>query len=304
MAYQKDRLRRTMMFIPGNNPGMMKDPHIYGADALMFDLEDSVKLSEKDAARFLVFNAITTLNYGEVEKVVRINPLETEFGKHDIEAMVKASVNVIRLPKSETAQDVIDVDNYITECEEKYGIEVGSIGMMAAIESALGIINAYSIATASDRLVGIALGAEDYVTDLKTTRTSSGIELLAARTQIVIAARAAGIAALDTVFSDVNDEEGLRRETQLIKDLGFDGKSVLNPRQIPPVVEIFTPTQKEIDHAERVIAALKEAETKGLGVISLDGKMIDKPVVIRAERILELAEAAGIYKRREEGALK
>lgn len=285
------------MFIPGNNPGMMADAHMYGADSLMFDLEDSVKLAEKDAARFLVYNALITFKHGNVERVVRVNPLNTEFGKADIEAMVKAGVNVIRLPKSETAQDVIDVDRYITECEKKYGIEAGSTGMMAAIESALGVINAYSIATASSRLIGIALGAEDYVTDLKTSRTSSGVELFAARTQILIAARAAGIAALDTVFSDVNDEEGFRKEVQLIKDLGFDGKSVLNPRQIAPVIEIFTPTQKEIDHAERVIAALKEAEAKGLGVISLNGKMIDKPVVIRAERTLELAEAAGVYKR-------
>ncbi len=285
------------MFVPGNNPGLMKDAHLYGADSLMFDLEDSVKLAEKDAARFLVYNALTTLNYGNVERVVRINPLDTEFGKADIDAMVRAGINVIRLPKSETAQDIIDVDNYITECERKYGIEVGSTGMMAAIESALGVINAYSIAVASNRLIGIALGAEDYVTDLKTKRTASGVELFAARSQIVIAARAAGIAALDTVFSDINDEEGFRKEVQLIKDLGFDGKSVLNPRQIAPVIEIFTPTQKEIDHAERVIEALKEAESKGLGVISLNGKMIDKPVVIRAERILELAEAAGIYKR-------
>lgn len=285
------------MFIPGNNPGMMTDAHMYGADSLMFDLEDSVKLAEKDAARFLVYNALTTFDHGNVERVVRVNPLNTEFGKADIEAMVKAGVNVIRLPKSETAQDVIDVDRYITECEKKYGIEAGSTGMMAAIESALGVINAYSIATASSRLIGIALGAEDYVTDLKTSRTSSGVELFAARTQILIAARAAGIAALDTVFSDVNDEEGFRKEVQLIKDLGFDGKSVLNPRQIAPVIEIFTPTQKEIDHAERVIAALKEAEEKGLGVISLNGKMIDKPVVIRAERTLELAAAAGVYKR-------
>lgn len=297
MAYQKVRLRRTMMFIPGNNPGMMRDPHLYGADSLMFDLEDSVKLAEKDAARFLVYNALTTLNYGDVEKVVRINPLDTEFGKADIEAMVKAGINVIRLPKSETAQDIIDVDNYITECEKKYGIDVGSTGMMAAIESALGVINAYSIAKASNRLIGIAIGAEDYVTDLKTTRTVSGVELFAARSQLLIAARAAGIAALDTVFTDVNDEEGFRREVQLIKDLGFDGKSVLSPRQIAPVIEIFTPTQKEIDYAVRVIGALKEAESKGLGVISLSGKMIDKPVVIRAERILELAEAAGINKR-------
>ena len=285
------------MFIPGNNPGLMKDAHLYGADSLMFDLEDSVKLAEKDAARFLVYNALTTLDYGDVERVARINPLDTEFGKADIEAMVKAGIHVIRLRKTEATQHVIDVDNYITECEKKYGIEVGSTGMMAAIESALGVINAYSIAKSSNRLIGIALGAEDYVTDLKTKRTFSGVELFAARSQIVIAARAADIAALDTVFSDVNDDEGFLREVQLIKDLGFDGKSVLNPRQIAPVIEVFTPTQNEIDHAERVIEALKEAESKGLGVISLSGKMIDKPVVIRAERILELAEAAGIYKR-------
>lgn len=297
MAYQKDRLRRTMMFVPGNNPGLMKDAHLYGADSLMFDLEDSVKITEKDAARFLVYNALTTLDFKNIETVVRVNPLNTEFGKADIEAMVKAGVNVIRLPKSETAQDVIDVDKYITECEEKYGIEVGSTGIMAAIESALGVINAYSIATASKRLIGIALGAEDYVTDLKTRRTSSGVELFQARSQILIAARAAGIAALDTVYSDINNEEGFRKEVQLIKDLGFDGKSVLNPRQIPPVIEIFTPTEKEIEYAERVIAALEEANSKGLGVVSLNGKMIDKPVVIRAKRTLDLAEAAGVYKK-------
>lgn len=297
MAYQKVRLRRTMMFIPGNNPGMMRDAHLYGADSLMFDLEDSVKLAEKDTARFLVYNALKTINYGNIELVVRVNPLDTDHGKADIEAMVCAGVNIIRLPKSETAQDIIDVDNYITECEKKHGIPVGSTGMMAAIESALGILNAKEIAHASDRLIGIAIGAEDYVTDLKTTRTTSGVELFAARAQLLIAARSAGIAALDTVYSDVNNEEGFRKEVQLIKDMGFDGKSVINPRQIAPVVEIFTPSAKDIEKSERIIEALKEAETKGLGVVSLNGKMIDKPVVLRAQRMLELAEAAGVYKR-------
>ncbi len=297
MAYQKVRLRRTMMFIPGNNPGMMRDAHLYGADSLMFDLEDSVKLAEKDTARFLVYNALKTIDYGNIEKVVRVNPLDTDHGKADIEAMVCAGVNIIRLPKSETAQDIIDVDNYITYCEEKHGIPVGSTGMMAAIESALGILNAKEIAHASERLIGIAIGAEDYVTDLKTTRTASGVELFAARAQLLIAARSAGIAALDTVYSDVNNEEGFRKEVQLIKDMGFDGKSVINPRQIAPVVEIFTPSAKDIEKSERIIEALKEAETKGLGVVSLNGKMIDKPVVLRAQRMLELAEAAGVYKR-------
>lgn len=296
MPYQKTRLRRTMMFVPGNNPGMIKDAYLYGADSLMFDLEDSVKITEKDAARFLVYNALKTVDYGDAEKVVRVNPLNTDFGKADVEAMVKAGVNIIRLPKSETAMDIIDMDNYITECEKKYGREIGSTGMMAAIESALGIVNAYSIAKASKRLIGIALGAEDYVTDLKTRRTSSGVELFAARAQIVIAARAAGIAALDTVFSNINDMDGFRKETQLIKDMGFDGKSVINPKQIAPVVEIFTPSRKEIDNADDIVNALKNAEEKGLGVVSLNGKMVDKPVVIRAKHTIELAKAAGVYK--------
>ncbi|MEG2074224.1 MAG: aldolase/citrate lyase family protein, partial [Angelakisella sp.] len=274
MSYQKTRLRRTMMFVPGNNPGMMRDAHLYGADSLMFDLEDSVKYAEKDTARFLVYNALKSLDHGTIERVVRVNPLDTDFGKADIEAMVCAGVNIIRLPKSETAQDVIDVDNFMTECEKKHGIPVGSTGMMAAIESALGVLNAREIAMASKRLIGIALGAEDYVTDLKTTRSASGIELLAARSAILIAARAAGIAALDTVYSDVNNEEGFKHEAQMIKDMGFDGKSVINPRQIPLVIEIFTPSAKDIEKSVRIIEALHDAEAKGLGVVSLNGKMI------------------------------
>ena len=276
---------------------MIAEANLYGADALMFDLEDSVKLSEKDSARFLVYQALRTIDYGHVEKVVRVNPLNTPYGKADIEAMIFAGADIIRLPKSETAQDVVEVDEWITYCEAKAGREPGSVGMMAAIESGLGILNALEIAKASPRLIGIAIGAEDFVTDLKTTRSVEGTELFTARSLLVFAARAAGIAALDTVFADVNDEEGFRREVQTIKQLGFDGKSVINPRQIGPVVEIFTPTAKEIDHAERVIEALKEAEEKGLGVISLDGKMIDKPVVDRAERVIKLAQAAGVIKR-------
>ncbi len=282
------------MFVPGNNPGLMADAHIYGPDALMFDLEDSVKLSEKDSARFLVYQALKTIDYGDIEKVVRVNPLNTPYGKADIEAMVFAGADIIRLPKSETAQDVIEVDEWITECEKKAGLEQGSVGMMAAIESGLGILNVLSIAQASPRLIGIAIGAEDFVTDLKTTRSPGGSELFTARSMLVFAARAAGIAVLDTVFADVNDDEGFRREVETIKQLGFDGKSVINPRQIAPVVEIFTPTAKEIEHAERVVEAIKEAEEKGLGVISLNGKMIDKPVVDRAQRVLKMAMAAGV----------
>ncbi|MBS4538417.1 citrate (pro-3S)-lyase subunit beta [Clostridium sp. D2Q-11] len=291
-----DRLRRTMMFVPGNNPGMLRDAYIYGADCLMFDLEDSVALTEKDAARFLVYNAVRTVDYGNTEVVVRINGLDTPFGKSDIEAMVIAGVDVIRLPKTETKQDILDVEAVIDEVEKKIGKELGSTKMMAAIEGPLGVFNAYDIATASDRLIGIALGAEDFVTNMKTKRYLDGMELFAARSQIVLAARAAGIYALDTVFSDVDNEEGFRKEVEFIKQLGFDGKSVINPRQIGPVNEIYTPTEKEISKALDVKRAIKEAEEKGSGVISLNGKMIDKPIVDRADRVLHLAMAAGVYK--------
>ena len=294
MALVRERLRRTMMFVPGNNPGLMRDAHIFGADSLMFDLEDSVKATEKDAARFLVYHALTTIDYGGVEKVVRVNPLSSGHGRADIEAMVKAGADVIRLPKSETAEDVVEADGLIGQFEEKYGLQKGSVGMMAAIESGLGIINAYEIATASPRLIGMAIGAEDYVADLKTTRSPEGFELSFARGMIINAARAAGIAALDTVYSDVNNEEGFKNEVRLIKQLGFDGKSVINPRQIRPVVEIYTPSEKEINHALGVIGAIREANEKGLGVIAYNGKMVDKPVGDRAERILMLAKAAGI----------
>lgn len=286
----KKRLRRTMMYVPGSNPSMLAEAHIYGADSLMFDLEDSISILEKDTARLLVYNAVKTIDYGNTEIVVRVNGLDTPYGRNDIEAMVRAGVDVIRLPKTETAQDVIDVEKIIEEVEKRIGRPVSSTKLMGAIESPLGVINAVEIAKASPRLIGIAIGAEDYVTNMKTRRSPEGIELLYARSQILVAARAAGIYALDTVYSDVNNEEGFRKEVKLIKQLGFDGKSIINPRQIAPVHEIYAPTEKEIDHSQKVIAAIQEAEEKGLGVISLNGKMIDKPIVERAERILELAE--------------
>jgi len=288
-----------MMFIPGNQPGMIRDAQIYGADALMFDLEDSVSLSEKDAARQLVYEALRTIDYGGVELVVRINPLSTPFGRQDIEAMVCAGVDVLRMPKTETAQDVRDCEQVIAEMEAKHHRPIGSTLMMAAIESARGVIEAYAIAVASPRLIGIALGAEDFCADLRCQRTASGAELQLARQTIVLAARAAGIAALDTVYSDLNNEEQLIYETRLIKNLGFDGKSVIHPRQIQPIHRIFTPTKPEVEQAQRIIAALQEAEARGSGVISLNGKMIDRPVVLRAQHVLQLAAAAGVIKASE-----
>ncbi|MEQ9763939.1 citrate (pro-3S)-lyase subunit beta [Streptococcus sp. ZJ151] len=288
-----ERLRRTMMFVPGANAGMLRDAPLYGADSIMFDLEDSVSLKEKDTSRVLVHFALKTFDYSNVETVVRVNGLDT-CGALDIEAVVTAGVDVIRLPKTETAQDIIDVETEIERVEREYGIEVGRTRMMAAIESAEGVLNAREIAKASDRLIGIALGAEDYVTNMKTRRYADGQELFFARSMILHAARAAGIAALDTVYSDVNNTEGFQNEVRLIKQLGFDGKSVINPRQIPLANEIYTPTEKEIENAKQVKWAIREAESKGSGVIALNGKMIDKPIVERAERVMMLAKAAGV----------
>ena len=293
-----ERLRRTMMFVPGANAAMLRDAPLYGADSLMFDLEDAVSLKEKDSARLLVHLALKTFDYSKVETVVRINAL-TAGGDQDIEAMVLAGIDVIRLPKTETAQDIIEVDQVITLVEETYQIPMGTTKMMAAIESAEGVLNAREIAKASKRLVGIALGAEDYVTNMKTQRYPDGQELSFARNMILHSARAAGIAAIDTVYSDVENVKGFQAEVRLIKQLGFDGKSVINPRQIPLVHALYEPTEKEIQAAKEVIWGIQEAEAKGSGVISVNGKMVDKPIVERAERVIALAKAAKLIREEE-----
>ena len=289
------RLRRTMMFVPGNNPAMMQDAFIYAPDSIMLDLEDSVTMAEKDAARLLVFHALKAIDYGNTEMVVRINPLSTPYGKKDIEAVVKAGVHVIRMPKTETAEEVVEVEREIEKVEREIGC-LGRTKIMAAIESTLGVVNAYAIATASKRMMGIALGAEDYCANLKTQRSPEGNELLLARQTIVVAARAAGIDALDTVYSNLNDMETFRKEVELIKGLGFDGKSIINPRQIEVVNEVFAPKPKDIEKARTIIAAIREAEQRGSGVVAVNGKMVDRPVVIRAERTIHLAIASGILK--------
>ena len=288
---QQIKLRRSMLFVPGSNAAMISNTFIYKPDAIMFDLEDAVALKEKDSARILVAHALQHPLYQEIETVVRVNPLDSEFGLADLNAVVRAGVDVVRMPKTETAQDVIDMDREITEIEKACGREVGSTKMLAAIESPLGITQANQIATASKRLIGIALGAEDYVRNLKTERSPEGIELLFARCSILQAARAAGIQAFDTVYSNANNEEGFLAEAALIKQLGFDGKSLINPRQIELLHNLFAPTQKDVDQARRIIDAAEEAERNGLGVASLNGKMIDAPIIDRAKLVLERAKS-------------
>lgn len=287
-------LRRTMLFVPGNNPALVKDPEVYGPDSIIFDLEDSVAPTEKDAARLLVYSALGAIDYGETERVVRINGLDTPWFRDDVRATVRAGIEVIRLPKTESAEDIKSLERLVEAEEKAAGRAPGSVRLMAALESPLAVLNAYEIASSSKRLVAIALSAEDFVTSMKTSRSPEGVELFEARGRIVIAARAAGVMAIDTVYTDVADEEGFLREVRLVKQLGFDGKSVINPAQIPLVHGVYAPTAEELRRARRVVAAAAEAESRGLGVIALDGKMIDKPIVERARRVVELARASGM----------
>ncbi|NLI92603.1 MAG: HpcH/HpaI aldolase/citrate lyase family protein [Peptococcaceae bacterium] len=295
---KKDKLRRAMMFVPGNNPNMLQNSGIYGADSLIFDLEDTVSIPEKDSAPYLVAGVIKHVKF-PCEVGVRINHLSTPWGRTDLETVLPSKPDFIRLPKAESAEEIKMIDEIISEVEYKCGFEPGSIELMAAIESPKGLRNAYEIATASPRMMGIAIGGEDFSTSLKTGKSLSGRELFVARSMVVFAAREADVFALDSVFSDIRDEETFTQEVIQAKEMGFDGKSCVNPKQVEIIYKIFTPSQKEIDHAHRVLEAYNEALEKKHGVISMNGKMIDAPMIIRAERVLANATAAGVYKREE-----
>lgn len=287
------RIRRSLLYIPGNNPALVRGAALYQPDVLVFDLEDSVALAEKDSARILVRNAlqhIDLINPYECEVMVRINDPKTEFGHADLEMIVKEEIDSIRLPKAETEDDVKNLDNMLTTLEEKYGKDVGKIEIIPILESVKGVEHAEKIAACSERVTGLTLGAEDFTRDLGASRTKEGEELRYARGKIVLAAKYAGVHAIDTIFGDVNDEEGLVKETKYVKSVGFDGKSAIHPRQIGLIHQVFNPTQAEIEHALKVRIAAKEAEKKGSGVIALDGRMIDAPVLKRAEKILNIAE--------------
>ena len=288
------KLRRSMLFVPGANAAMVSTSFIYQPDTIMFDLEDSVALSEKDSARMLVAHALQHPLYREMETLVRVNPLTSEYGLADLNAAVRAGASGIRLPKTDGAQDIIDMETEIEGIERDCGREAGSTLMLAAIESPQGILAANEIAQASKRLIGIALGAEDYVRAMKTERSPEGIELLFARSTILHAARANGLMAFDTVYSDARNEEGFLREAALIKQMGFDGKSLINPAQIALIHNLFAPTQKEVDYAEKVIKAAEDAAKAGFGVVSLNGKMVDTPIIERSRLIVQRAQTSGI----------
>ena len=292
----KKRLRRTMMFLNAQKPGLIKDPYIYKPDSIMLDLEDAVAENQKDVARFSLYHALKEINYRGCERVVRINGLDTPYWEEDIHCAVAGGCDAIRIPKTESALDVQRVETVVEECEKKYGIPEGHTLIMAAIESARGVMKALDICEASERMFGIALSGGDYTKDLQTHITGTGLELMGARQNMIIAARAAGVQCFDTVYTNLDDMDGFRRDVETIHLMGFDGKSIINPRQINIVHEIFTPTQKDIIFAEKVVKEIDEKKALGIGVFTVDGKMIDIAFYDGAKRTIELAKASGVYK--------
>jgi len=292
----KTRLRRTMMFLNAQKPSLIKDPYIYQPDSIMLDLEDAVAEKEKDSARYSLYHALQEINYRGVERVVRINGLDTDLWREDIRCAVAGGCDSIRIPKTEYARDVKLVEEAVIAAEKEFGRPAGSVLIMAALESARGVMNALEICDCSERLFGIALSGGDYSKDLQTTISGTGVELMGARQHMIIAARAAGVQCFDTVYTNLNDMEGFRRDVETIHMMGFDGKSIINPRQIPIVHEIFTPKPKDIIFAEKVVREIDTKKAQGIGVFTVDGKMIDIAFYDGAKRTLALARASGVYK--------
>ena len=288
-----------MMFLNCQKPGLIKDPYIYRPDSIMLDLEDAVAETQKDAARFSLFHALREIDYRGVERVVRINALDTPYWREDIRCAVAGGCDAIRIPKTESARDVKLVENALDFAEREFTRPEKSVLIMAAIESARGVMKALDICEASERLFGIALSGGDYTKDLQTHISGTGIELMGARQNLVIAARAAGVQCFDTVYTDLNDMEGFRRDVETIHLMGFDGKSIINPRQIDIVHEIYTPSEQDVIFAEKVVREIDEKKAQGTGVFTVDGKMIDIAFYDGAKRTLALAEASGVYREKK-----
>jgi citrate lyase subunit beta/citryl-CoA lyase len=287
----RDRFRRSRLYVPGNDPKLAVNAYLHRPDGIILDLEDSVSPDEKDAARLLVRNALRELNFGDSERMVRINQLPLGFA--DLEAVIPQCPDLVLLPKCESAEQVREVESAINRVQTAHG-RSRSVHLMPIIESAMGALKALEIATASPVVVALAVGLEDYTADIGAERTLEGRESQWMRGMVVNAARAAGIQPIDTVFSDVNDMDGLRASAREARSLGFDGKGCIHPRQIQVVHEAFLPDEKELARAMKIVLAFEDAESRGLGVVALGSKMIDPPVVKRAQRTIRVAVKAGL----------
>jgi citrate lyase subunit beta/citryl-CoA lyase len=285
---------RSLLYVPGNSPSMVQNCMVLGADAVILDLEDAVALTEKDAARSLVRHALETLDFMGTTVFVRVNGADTPFFKEDIRAIVPARPDGIRLPKTDGADDVLRADALMTRIEREAGLPEGSVVIQAMVETARSLLHAYDVASASPRVSGISIGGQDFAADLGIRRTRDGGELLYARAAIVTAAKAAGVDAFDTVFTNVNDCDGLFADAAAAANMGFSGKAAIHPSQVAVIHRAFRPEEKEVRKASRVVRAAREAEERGVGVIAVDGRMVDAPVVAQARRTIELARIAGM----------
>jgi citrate lyase subunit beta/citryl-CoA lyase len=287
-ATARDMDRVTRLYLPGNNPKLMINAGIYGSDGIILDLEDSVAPEKKSEARFLVRNALRSVDFYGAERMVRINQLPA--GLEDLNYCIPHGVNLILIPKCERAAQVLQTDDRISEI---LGRKNDTIYLMPIIENAAGVMNAYDIALASENVVALAIGLEDYTADIGTQRTPEGKETFFARSMVVNAARAANIQPIDSVFSDIDDMEALKRNVLESRALGFAGMGCIHPRQVPVIHEYFLPDETETSKAKRIVAAFERAKKEGSGVVALDSKMIDLPVVNRALRTIERAVRAG-----------
>lgn len=287
----KDRLRRSRLYLPGAEPKYFINAGLYFPDAIILDLEDSVHPAEKDSSRILVRNALRAVDFGPAEQMVRINQLP--LGLQDLEEVIPEAPDLVLIPKVEHPQQVLEVDRKITEIEKREGI-AGPIWIMPILESALGIEHAFQIATASDRVCALTIGLEDYTADLGVVKTRTGEESHYARLRMVNAAKAAGIQAIDSVYGDIGDMDGLRSWGEQSRALGFEGMGCIHPGQIPVIHEAFAPSKVELEKAVKIVAAFEDAKMRGLGVVSLGSKMIDPPVVNRALKLVDRAKQMGI----------
>lgn len=282
----RDRFRFSRLYLPGNSPSMMLNAGLHQPDGVILDLEDSVAPDRKAEARLLVRNALSQVDFYGAERMVRINQLPA--GLEDLDEVVPQHLHLVLLPKCEHAYQVVEVVERIQAILKAHK-QVREIFLMPIIESALGVENAFEIASASKSVVAMAIGLEDYTADLGVKRTETGVESLYARTRLVNACKAAGIQPIDSVYSDVENMEGLRKNVETSRSLGFEGMGCIHPRQVPVIRQAFVPTEDEIEKASRIVEAYKEAEASGSGVVALGSKMIDPPVVKRAQKTLELA---------------
>ena len=287
----RDRFRFSRLYLPGNTPGMMINAGLHSPDGIILDLEDSVSPEKKDEARILVRNALRQINFFGAERMVRIN--QDERGLEDLKYVIRHNVNLILIPKCESPDHVKIVDNEIIAICKKHKLN-NRVFLMPVVESALGIENAFEIARSAEHIVAIAIGLEDYTTDLGVPRTAEGTESFYARTRLIVAAKAAGIQPIDSVFSDVGDNEALHQNVMRSKALGFEGMGCIHPRQIAVIRQGFAPDEEDIDKSKNIVLAYETAKIKGLGVVALGSKMIDPPVVARAQKILDLAVSLGL----------